>query len=187
MQNMAAAPSARVEVQVIERAQRGDAQAFEEIYRHYRSPIVGYLCRLVGNPEVAADLSQDVFVNAYQAIGRTQPGLNLKAWLYTIATNAAMSHHRHRRLLQWLPLGDSEPQSLVTGHEDRFATHEQLATAMAALPRDHLACLLLQARAGFSYGEIGTMLGISTSAAKARAYRARLTLASALAATEEGM
>ena len=85
---------------VIEQARRGDVSAFAAIYRAYRSPIVGYLCRLIGNPETAADLAQDVFVKAYQAIGRTRPDLDLKAWLFAIATNAAISHHRRRRLLE---------------------------------------------------------------------------------------
>lgn len=176
---------ARVEMDVIEQAQHGEVEAFAEIYRQYRRPIVGYLCRLVGNPETAADISQDVFINAYRAIGRTLPGLNLKAWLFTIATNAAVSHHRRRRLMRWLPLSDSELEPLVMGHEERYAIREQLLAAMATLPKEQLACVLLQAKAGFSYSEIGAMLGISTGAAKARAYRARLALASALAAIEE--
>lgn len=187
---MANAAAFHIEPTVVELAQRGDAGAFDAIYRQYRPLIAGYLCRLVGNPETAADLTQDVFVSAYQAIGRTQPGLNLKSWLFTIATNRAITHHRRWRVRQWLPLGDSESASPGDNHlnavEARYATREQLNAAMATLPRDHLACFLLHVRDGFSYDEIGAMLGIPASTAKVRAFRIRAALASALMAREEG-
>lgn len=171
---------------IVEQARHGDALAFEAIYREYQPQIAGYLCRLVQDPELAADLTQDVFISAYKAIGRTQPGLKLRAWLYTIATNAAMSHHRRRRVVQWSPLDDRGTDSPTEGPEDRYAAREELSDALHALPPEQSACLLLSARDGFTFEEIGKMLGISEAAAKTRAYRARLTLARALRASEEG-
>jgi RNA polymerase sigma-70 factor (ECF subfamily) len=183
LEEVAMAPG---EAGMIERARGGDADAFETIYREYQPRIAGYLRRMVGDPDLAADLTQDVFVNAYRGISRTQPGLSLKAWLFTIATNAAFSHHRRRRLLRWLPLPDSEGEPSAPGQEDRFAAREELGAAMAALPRDQAACLLLHLRDGFSYEEIGGMVGISAGAARVRACRARLALARALRTGEEG-
>lgn len=170
----------------VELARRGDSVAFETIYREYQPGITGYLWRMVGDPEVAADLTQDVFINAYNAIGRTHPGLNLKSWLYTIATNTALSHHRRRRILKWLPLGGPGRDAPVAGPEERYVEQEELGAALAALPPDGRACLLLSARDGFTFEEIGSMLRISPGAAKTRAYRARLALAKALRASEEG-
>lgn len=183
---MANAAAFHIEPTVVELAQRGDADAFDAIYRQYHPLIAGYLCRLVGNPETAADLTQDVFVNAYQAIGRTQPGLNLKSWLFTIATNRAITHHRRWRIRQWLPIGNAERQSDVDAVETRCANREELGAAMAALPKEHVACFLLHARDGFSYEEIGSILGIPASTAKVRAFRVRTALADALMAREEG-
>ncbi len=183
---MVNAAALHIEPIVVELAQRGDADAFDTIYRHYRPLIAGYLCRLVGDPETAADLTQDVFVSAYQAIGRTQPGLNLKSWLFTIATNRAISHHRRWRIRQWLPLGDAERQCSIDTPEIACANREELSAALTALPKEHVACFLLHARDGFSYEEIGSILGISAPAAKVRAFRVRTALADALMAREEG-
>ena len=169
---------------VVQLAQRGEAAAFEALYREYQPMVAGYLYRMAGDPDVAADLTQDVFINAYKAIGRTQPGLNVKAWLFTIATNAALTHHRRRRRFRWLPLGSDRPGggevAPVSGPEEGIGEREELAGALAALLPDQRACLLLAARDGFTYEQIGNMLHISPSAAKTRAYRARLALAEAL-------
>lgn len=183
MEGAAALP---VDVDIVERARAGDGDAFGVIYRQFRPLIAGYIYRLVRNPDVAADLTQDVFINAYRAIGRTQPGLNLKAWLFTIASNAAISHLRRQRRLKWLPLRDSGGEPATPGHEDTMVAGQQLGEAMAALPPDQLACLLLQVRDGFSFEEIGGMLGISIGAARTRAFRARSTLVKALRSREEG-
>lgn len=183
MEGVASMP---IDLGIVERARRGDGDAFAVIYREYRPLVAGYIYRLVRNPDVAADLTQDVFINAYRAIGRTRPDLNLKAWLFTIASNAAISYHRRRRLLQWLPIGETGPEPTTPGHEDELAASEQLSGAMAALPRDQLACLLLQVRDGYSFEEIGGILGISAGAARTRAFRARSALVKALRSKEEG-
>jgi RNA polymerase sigma-70 factor (ECF subfamily) len=171
---------------VVEDARRGDATAFETIYREYQPQIAAYLCRMVGDPETAADLTQDVFLRAYSSIGRTEPGLNVRAWLYTIATNAAMSHHRRGRIIRWSPLDESRRDAPTAGPEAAYGTNEELSAALETLPRDQRACLLLSARDGFSYEEIGRMLDITAGAAKTRAYRARLAMARALRTGEEG-
>ena len=175
------------ETGIIVRAQRGDQVAFEAIYSLYQQRIAGYLFRMVHDPELAADLTQDVFLRAYRAIGQTKPGLNLKAWLFAIATNAALSHHRRRRLVQWLPLDPADEGTPTAGPEECVATRAELSAALATLPRDQVACFLLWAREGFTYEEIGSMLGISPGTAKTRSYRARLALARALGKGEEGI
>lgn len=170
---------------VVERAQRGDQVAFEAIYCRYQQRIAGYLYRMVQDGEVASDLTQDVFLRAYRAIGQTGPGLNLKAWLFTIATNAALSHHRRRRLIQWLPLDPLDDVETESGLDERIADRTELSAALKSLPRDQAACFLLWARQGFTYEEIGTMMGISPGTAKTRSYRARLALARVLRTREE--
>ena len=171
---------------VVQLAQRGEAAAFEQLYHEYQPGVAGYLYRMVGDPDLAADLAQDVFISAYKAIGRTQPGLNVKPWLFAIATNAALSHHRRRKLLAWLPLGGRGEDAPAPGPEEGYAEREELAGALAALPPDQRACLLLSARDGFTYEQIGNMLNISPGTAKTRAYRARLAMARALGAGEGG-
>src|SRR3990172_10218363 len=99
---------------------------FEAIYAMSQPRIAGYLARMVGDPDVAADLTQDVFLKAFRAIGQTKPGLNVKAWLFTIATNAALDHHRHRRLLRWLPLHGANVDPPEIDPHGHFGAKEEL-------------------------------------------------------------
>ena len=172
---------------LVERAQHGDQAAFEAIYHRYQPRIAGYLYRMVQDSEVASDLTQDVFLRAFRAIGQTGPGLNVKAWLFTIATNAALSHHRRGRIVKWLPLDPLDEVESENGPDQRVADRVELSAALKTLPRGQAACFLLWARQGFTYEEIGTMLGISPGTAKTRSYRARLALARALRGSEEGI
>src|SRR3954464_6100711 len=89
---------------LIAQAQAGDPTAFEAIFEAYYPRIVSYCYRLVGDQESAQDLAQETFVKAYHALPRTGEGLNLPAWLFTIATNTALSALRSRRRHAWLPL-----------------------------------------------------------------------------------
>src|SRR5215210_3806850 len=94
---------------LVAQAQAGDEAAFEAIFEAYYPRIVSYCYRLVGEQESAQDLAQDTFVKAYYALPRTGAGLNLQAWLFTIATNTALSALRARRRRAWLPLLDRYP------------------------------------------------------------------------------
>ena len=75
------------EAQVIAQVRTGRTDAFGEIVEHYQAPIVRYLLRMTGDQEVAQDLAQDTFVQAFRAILKTTSELSFNAWLYKIATN----------------------------------------------------------------------------------------------------
>ena len=96
------------EVQVKAQVRTGHSDAFGEIIEHYQRPIVRYLLRMTGNYEVAQDLAQDTFLQAFRGIHKTRSELSLKAWLYRIATNNANQYHRRRRLLSFIPFTGSE-------------------------------------------------------------------------------
>src|SRR5689334_306010 len=86
-------PAERV---LVARARAGDQAAFGEIFDQYQTPLVNYLYRVVGDWELAADLAQDTFLKAYQALPRTDEPLQLGPWLYRIATNTALDALRRR-------------------------------------------------------------------------------------------
>ena len=80
------------EARVIAKVKAGTLDAFGEIVEHYQAPIVRYLYRLTGDSEVARDLAQDAFLQAYRGILKTRSDLSLKAWLYKIATKIGRAH-----------------------------------------------------------------------------------------------
>ena len=159
---------------VIARAQAGDPGAFEAIFEAYYPRIVSYCYRLVGEQEQAQDLAQDTFVKAYHALPRTGAELNLQAWLFTIATNTALSALRRRRRLAWLPLLDRYPApGGGYGSVEAVADRVLLQAALDRLPREQAALLLLRLHYGLSYEELAPLFGGSAGAVKTRLSRAR--------------
>jgi len=158
-------------------AREGSVSAFDAIVRMYHTRIARYLYRLVGEQEVALDLAQDTFLEAYRGISRLRSDLALSSWLYRIATNHAMGYRRRQRLISWLPLlgwAEASPeQACSPGADDGVGEREQVQRALLALPRDRAACLLLHVREGFSYDEVAAILGISSEATRKRITRAK--------------
>src|ERR1051326_495852 len=101
--------------QVVGQARAGDGLAFCDLFQKYNGQICSYLARLVGNDEVGRDLAQETFVRAWKNLPAIRSDEHFKAWLFRIATNIAMSHMRHARLVRWLPWGEGE---IVTSHID---------------------------------------------------------------------
>src|SRR5579859_5964549 len=89
--------------QVVELARGGDTLAFRELFQKYNGQVCTYLARLVGNDEVGRDLAQETFMRAWKSLPEIRSDAHFKAWLFRIATNIAMSHLRHARLVRWLP------------------------------------------------------------------------------------
>lgn len=170
---------------LIAQAQAGDPVAFEAIFEAYHPRIVSYCYRLVGDGEQAQDLAQDTFVKAYHALPRTGEGLNLQAWLFTIATNTALSALRRRRRIAWLPLLDRHPApGGGYGSVEQVGERELLQAALDRLPRESAALILLRLHYGLSYEELAPLFGGSIGAVKTRLSRARRAFRDAYLAAE---
>jgi RNA polymerase sigma-70 factor (ECF subfamily) len=159
----------------VELLRNGDSEAWEDIVNQYQMSLSRYLYHMVKDRELAQELTQDTFLEAYKAMPETEGNLNLKSWLYRIATNNAIDVLRRRRLISWLPWVDEKTVSSRTtnDYEDRLAQREQVRGALAKLPDKYRAVLLLHDNQGFKCQEIGKMLNISHEAAKKRLTRAR--------------
>ncbi len=165
----------------VERARQGDEAAFSAIYERYERPIYGLVYRLMGNPDDAFDITQDVFVKAYKALSKTSPDLNLSAWLHRIASNACMDVLRRRKIVRWLPwdpgehanitpAGDQdEPEKRLAGRE----TREQVQAVLNQMSERYRLCLVLREYQDLSCEEIAEVLGTSRQAVKSMLFRAR--------------
>jgi RNA polymerase sigma-70 factor (ECF subfamily) len=166
-----------------ERALIGDAQAddsgaFATLFEVYYGPITSYLYRMVGDRDTAHDLAQDTFLKAYRVLGRTDAELNFRSWLYRIATNTAISYHRRRQLLRWLPLGPSTPEpSIDLRQAERLGERELIEAALSRIKPSHSSVLLMRHYQGLPVEKIAEVLGVSPNVAKARLFRARKAFA----------
>jgi RNA polymerase sigma factor (sigma-70 family) len=149
------------------------AALFERLFGDYKTPILNYLNRLVGDPPAAEELMQEAFTRAWRARAQLVVVDNPRAWLYRIATNAANDHLRRRRLLAWLPLLDNDRQLADAGFEEGALESERMRRALLTLSPEYRVPLVLYTCQDFSIAEIAATLSITPDAVKQRLVRAR--------------
>ena len=160
---------------LVERAKRGDREAFEELYLLHFDRIYSYLQLSVGNKHDAEDLTNQTFVKMIESIDRFEWRNPISAWLFRIAHNLAMDHFRSRR--RWQP--EEEPPE-PPGSEERSAEDEAFSAIgqqsmfelIESLSEDQQQVLTLKFAFDFSNAEVGTILGKSEGAVKSLQHRA---------------
>jgi RNA polymerase sigma-70 factor (ECF subfamily) len=168
---------------VLRKAQRGDERAFSLIVRAYEGPVYNYVLRLVGNRDLAEDLTQEVFLRVYQGL----PGFSLRSlfttWLFQVTKNRVLDELRamERRPRAVATLDDIPPLEVVDQPFERTETIDAVWRAIEALNVDLKMALLLRDVVGLSYTEIADSLEITLATVKWRIYKAREEVAAALA------
>ena len=169
---------------LVARIRAGDTDAFDLLVERYQAPIFRYLRGLVTDPEQARDLAQETFLRAYRSLDSLQDPHLLRSWLYRIAHNQACSLLRRRRLIRWLPLPPSRPDHApLTERSAVEAAHVE--AALAQVPLEQRAPLLLHLVAGFSYAEVAALLHLSEGAARMRISRGRAAFRAAYGTEED--
>lgn len=165
-----------MDIAVIERARNGDYEAFGLIYEHYSAQIHRYVYRLVGNQELADDITQDTFLRAFQSIRKISGDANISAWLYRIASNACFDVLRRRKLITWMPMLDDNDKSSEFTSDDftpQVIESQIVRRTLAQMPPALSVCLVLRTVEGFSCEEIAEILKIPKGTVFSRLARAR--------------
>ena len=170
---------------LVGRARAGDPAAFERLFERYQAPILNYLHRMVGDRAVAEDLTQDTFIKAYRALPGTSPDLAFKAWIYRIATNAAISHLRPKKIVKWVPFLAGTDHASDESIERSVGRRYDVEQALKRLPQHYAMILLLRHYQGLSLAETASALDITENAAKLRLFRARKAFAEVYQGGEE--
>ncbi len=158
---------------LLDRSRSGDLDAFTALVVYFQGPLSRYLLHLVGDRELAADLTQDTFVELFESLGRVEVRA-VQAWLYQAATHNALSALRRQRRFRWLPLDWLRSRIAAGPALDMVAVERQaVRTALAALPPAQATCLLLHEVAGLPCAAIAAQQGITLAAAKHRLARGR--------------
>jgi RNA polymerase sigma-70 factor, ECF subfamily len=169
---------------IISNIRAGTTNAFVAVVDLYQAPILRYLYRLTGNTEVAQDLAQDTFIQAYKSILKTKSELQLKAWLYRIATNNARQFHRRKRLLKFVSFEWQELKAHTHNQPEGEIEKTDIQEALRGVPIEQRMCLVLHFVEGFKYREIAETLNISEDAVRMRVTRGKQIFQSLYA--EEG-
>jgi len=165
---------------LVARACRGDQEAFRLIFERYSRPVISFIYDLVGNRELAEELTQETFVRAFRSLGTLRAETKLSTWLFGIAKNVAREaqrgrarHNDHVGLEDQsvLDLRDSEPVPVdrVLGKE----LNELIRRSLALLDDDKRLVFTLKVFQQCSYEEIAEITGFSMGKLKTDLHRAR--------------
>lgn len=169
---------------LIERAQAGDLDGFNDLVTLYQDHLWALVVRMVPDRDQAADVVQEAFFSAYRNLGSYRGG-SVRSWLSRIAINAAMDTQRarKRRPVQpypeledesWQPPADEEAdpeRTALAAERSRW-----LAGALARITADQRTAIVLFDVEGYDYAEIAEVTRVSLGTVKSRIHRGRLTL-----------
>mgnify|MGYP001381483085 CR=1 FL=1 len=164
---------------------------FSDVLSRTQTALFHFARGLVGDPELARDVTQDVFLDAWRAAAAGKPPFdaasdesNIRRWLFTVTWRRAAKALRHNRLIIWESLDADQPPATQTfaaipHFEDQVGEAEALRQALHTLAPQDAASFLLQAVYGFSAAEIAAMLDVTPEVARKRLSRARQRLRNA--------
>jgi RNA polymerase sigma-70 factor, ECF subfamily len=161
---------------LIRQAARGGVEAYNLLVSRWEKRVYNYLLRITANREDALDLTQDVFLKAYQNLRKLEDPARFGPWLYRIAHNEAYSMFRKRR--PEIDVDELEPEGTETGitvgGSSIFPMELSLAVASALgrLSPDQREAVVLKIYQGFKFEEMAEILSCPVSTVKSRLYTA---------------
>jgi RNA polymerase sigma-70 factor (ECF subfamily) len=178
--------------ELVVQALDGDEEAFSDLVRRYQRRVTAFLGQLVGDIELARELTQEAFIRAWSALDRFDPTYRFSTWLFRIAHNLGIDHLRRRRLLtvslyRQDPEGGEVELSVVDdqkdplGHVENRALADELRAAIHELRPEYRELILLRHFAGLSYQDIADMKEMPLGTVKNKLFRAHTVLRKALA------
>jgi RNA polymerase sigma-70 factor (ECF subfamily) len=158
----------------VARAAAGDVAAFEELYRTYVPRIHSLVRRMAGSRE-ADDLTQDVFIRAWQKLGTFRGDAAFGTWLHRLAVNLVIERLRsHAQRLRWLE--DDSVWASLAAVQTPPPTRIGLEAALERLPSGARSVFVLHDVEGHTHQEIASLLGVSAGTSKAQLHRARMLM-----------
>ena len=168
---------------LVERAQRGDKEAFGELFKAYYEPIFRLLYGIVGNREDARDLGQQTWIKAWKNLNGYRGEAAFSSWIYRIATFTAWDFLRRRKRSPEVPAGDwldEIPSASGEGSPaeslNRKEFRVRFKNALAMLPQKQRTVLILRETEGLSYKEIAGIMKCRTGTVMSRLFHARKSM-----------
>jgi RNA polymerase sigma-70 factor (ECF subfamily) len=159
---------------LIRRSRRGDVEGFNLLISRWEKRVFNYLMRIIGNREDALDLSQDVFLKAYQNLQKLEDPHRFAPWLFRIAHNEAYSLFRKRRPESDEVIDDRTEMRIPVGGSSVFPLELTIAVsgALDRLTTDQREAVVLKIYQGFKFEEMAEILSCPVSTVKSRLYTA---------------
>jgi RNA polymerase sigma-70 factor (ECF subfamily) len=154
---------------LVAKAGQGDVDAYNLLVSRWERRVFNYVLRLVGNREDALDLTQEVFLKAYQNLGKLEDRARFASWLFRIAHNESFSLLRRHR-----PDGEEldEPPPSPVPRLLPVETALAVTAALGKLSEEQREAVELKIYQGFKFEEMAAILGCPVSTVKSRLYTA---------------
>ncbi len=178
---------------IVQRVQAGEVAAFDQLIRRYRERVYGLIYHMTSNREDAADLTQDVFIKAFQSIHRFAGQASFFTWLYRIAVNSSLTHLRRNRLRTFFSFDQLAAEGKAAEVLDRLTDaggadretfakelQEKLNEALQKLSIKHRTVVTLFEIDGLSHEEIAEIMHCSVGTVRSRLHYAKQLLQSEL-------
>jgi RNA polymerase sigma-70 factor (ECF subfamily) len=181
------------DLDLVQRAQIGDADAFASLFHAHKAKVYSVCLRMTNNTAEAEDLTQDAFLQVFRKLATFRGDSALSTWLYRIAVNTVLMHFRKKALKQ-VSLDEPFSQDAkvvrreygsrddrLTGCVDRIA----LARAIKELPDGYRTIFLLHEVEGYEHQEIAELLDCSVGNSKSQLHKAKLRIRELLGRTHQ--
>jgi RNA polymerase sigma factor (sigma-70 family) len=172
----------------------GDGACLEELVRRYSGQIYGFILRMVGRPEDAEDLTQEVFVQLLRSLPSARTDTPLRPWIFVIARNKCLDHLKRRRAVPFTDLSESDDGEVTVTDEqplpeelaERADLAEVVQRAISTLPHRYRAVVAMRYSTDLTFAEIGQVLGLPENTVKTHFQRAKAILRTQLSSLRQG-
>ncbi len=179
-------PQGPPDEELVLKSQQGDIHAFDELVERYHGKIYGLTYNMTSNREDAEDLTQDIFVKAYQALPRFKGNSSFYTWLYRIAVNKTINYRKKRNRKRAMSLDqfdheiklddvyhDLASKGSPLRHLSLSELQKKLNEALQNLSEKHRTVVVLHDMQGIPHEEIAKMVGASVGTIRSRLFYAR--------------
>lgn len=179
------------DVQLMLKAGEGNLHSFEELVLKHQKAVLNAAFRYTGNPSVAEELTQDVFVRVFRAAKSYRPEARFSTWLFTIVRNVCMNYKMREGKQDHQMDADNDLMEISQNQENpeqkaiRRELEEKIQKAIMSLPETLRMPLILSQFQQMPYEEVAQVLELSVAAVKVRIHRARIALAEKLIASQK--
>ncbi len=179
-------PQGPPDEELVLKSQQGDIHAFDELVERYHGKIYGLTYNMTSNREDAEDLTQEIFVKAYQALPRFKGNSSFYTWLYRIAVNKTINYRKKRNRKRAMSLDqfdheiklddvyhDLASKGSPLRHLSLSELQKKLNEALQNLSEKHRTVVVLHDMQGIPHEEIAKMVGASVGTIRSRLFYAR--------------
>jgi RNA polymerase sigma-70 factor (ECF subfamily) len=177
--------------ELVDRYLAGDAAAFTTLVERHQARVYSVCLRVIGNPEDAADATQEAFISALRKLGQFRGDSAFSTWMHRVAVNSCydLLRKRSRQPMLHLPTDQDEPERELgppmPDHADEVASTRDAAAALALVPDEFRVALVLADVQDLPYHQISEILDVPVGTVKSRVFRGRIALARAMGIERE--